>query len=56
MDPLSITAGIIAVIGAARSAQQGLNRLLSLRGANEQVLQTINEVCYSKKLLDAPIN
>lgn len=55
MDPLSITAGIIAVIGAARSAQQGLNRLLSLQGANEQLLQTINEVCCSK-LLDAPIN
>ena len=44
MDPLTITTGILAILGAAAKADQGLRKLLALRGASDQLLQLLNEV------------
>ena len=44
MDPLSISASIIAVIGTIRTVSQGLERLASLRHAPDQLLALTNEV------------
>lgn len=43
MDPLSITGTVIAILQLARSSGQGLNKLLSLRGAPQQLQQMWNE-------------
>lgn len=45
MDPLSLTASIIAVIGAASATAQALEKLRSLRHAPQQILVVLNEVC-----------
>lgn len=44
MDPLSITASIIAVIGAAASTRKGISKLLSLCEASEELFALKNEV------------
>jgi len=44
MDPLSLTANIIAVSNAALSATQDLRKLVALRQVPEQILQLQNEV------------
>lgn len=44
MDPLSLTASIIAVLGAASAAAQGLEKLRSIRHAPQQVLVVLSEV------------
>ena len=44
MDPLSITASLIALIGAAESIAVGINKLASLRNAPASVLALNNEL------------
>ena len=44
MDPLSIAAGIIALVGATQKVAAGLNKLASLRGAPAAVLALNNEL------------
>ncbi|PWY90020.1 hypothetical protein BO70DRAFT_132733 [Aspergillus heteromorphus CBS 117.55] len=51
MDPLSLTASIIAVVQAAASVEHGLAKLLAVRGANDHLLQTINEVSDLRAIL-----
>lgn len=43
-DPLSIIAGIIAVIGAAESVGKALNRIRDTRNASDDVLALSNEI------------
>ena len=43
-DPLSITASIIAVLGAAEGVNKTLSKIKSLRHAPNEVLALINEV------------
>ncbi|CZR68457.1 uncharacterized protein PAC_18356 [Phialocephala subalpina] len=51
MDPLSITASVIAVIGAAKQTYKALLALYSLRNAPQEVLELINEVSELQALL-----
>lgn len=44
MDPLSVTANVIAVLSTLKAAIQVLERLRDLLKAPEQLLQTLNEV------------
>lgn len=44
MDPLSLTASIIAVVGAGSAVSKGLKKLLSTRNLPAIVLQLNNEV------------
>lgn len=44
MDPLSLTANIIAVASAASSASREIRKLAKLKDAPEQILQLQNEV------------
>lgn len=44
-DPLSIVAGILAVIGAAGKTYQGLQSVWALRYIDEEFLGLLNEVC-----------
>jgi hypothetical protein len=44
MDPLSITASIIALIGAGNQLARGINKLASLRGAPASILSLNNEL------------
>lgn len=44
MDPLSLTASIIGVGGAATTTVKYLRRFTSLRDVPEQLLQLLNEV------------
>jgi len=43
MDPLSLTASIIAVVGAASATVQALEKLRRLRHAPQQILVVLNE-------------
>ena len=43
-DPLSITASIIAVVGAAEGVTKTISKISNLRNAPNQVLALINEV------------
>ena len=52
MDPLSISASIVALIGAAKAVAVGLDKLASLRGAPAAVLQLNNEVSELRLVLD----
>lgn len=52
MDPLSITAGIIALIGAANQVAVGLNKLASMREAPDAVRALNNEVSDLRLVLD----
>lgn len=38
MDPLSVTASIIAVIGAAQAASKSLEKLVALRNAPNELV------------------
>lgn len=44
MDPLSVTAGIVAVVGAASSVGRTLGKLASLRGAPNAIRALNNEI------------
>lgn len=44
MDPLSLTAGILAVIGAAKVVVEGLQRLNSYRKAPQEILGLLSDV------------
>lgn len=51
MDPLSITASAIAVLGALTASGKGLNKLLSLPKAPEQLQTLSNELESFRGLL-----
>ena len=51
MDPLSLTASIIAVIGAGGSLVRGLRKLLSLKDAPIWLLQLSNEVSDTSRVV-----
>ncbi|KAI1184587.1 hypothetical protein F5B17DRAFT_411280 [Nemania serpens] len=51
MDPLSITASIIAVITATRQTAKGLRSLYQLRHAPQEVLELLNEINELQTLL-----
>ena len=44
MEPLSVAASVLAVLGAASAAGRGLQHVLALRNAPDQVIALINEV------------
>jgi hypothetical protein len=44
MDPLSITAGVIAVLGAVSASSTGVHKLHGLRNAPEELAALFNEV------------
>ena len=44
-DPLSLTASILAVAGAAQVAAKCVGKIILLKNAPEQLLQIYNEVC-----------
>ena len=50
-DPLSVTAGIIAVLGAIESVTKTLARIKSIRNAPNELLALINEVSDLKLIL-----
>ena len=52
MDPVSFTASIIAVIGAARTGAAGLRKLNSVRKAPRQTADLIAEVANFQSLLE----
>ena len=51
MDPLSISAAIVALIGAANHVAIDLNKLSSLKGASAAILQLNNEVSDLRLIL-----
>ena len=44
MEPLSVAASVLAVLGAAGAAGRGLQHVLALRNAPDQVIALMNEV------------
>lgn len=44
MDPLSLTASVITVVGVADAAGRGLKKLIALRGASDAILALNNEI------------
>ena len=44
MDPLSLTAGILAVLGAASQTAKVLRAICGLRHAPREILELVNEV------------
>ena len=52
MDPLSIAASIIALIGAAKQVAVGLDKVASLRGAPAAVLALNNELSDLRLVLN----
>lgn len=50
MDPLSLTANIIAVVSAASNVSKGLQKFISLRNAPQELLQFLNEVLSEHSL------
>ena len=53
MDPLSVTASVIAIVGAASTVSLSIKKLLSLRGASHAVLALNNEVSDLQVVLQA---
>ena len=51
MDPLSITAGSIAVLSALTASGKGINRLVSLKRAPAELLALSNEIESLRALL-----
>ncbi|KAI9870962.1 MAG: hypothetical protein M1830_002402 [Pleopsidium flavum] len=51
MDPLSIAASTIAIVGAAATLFKRREKLKQLRGATEEVCASINEVCVFRVVL-----
>jgi hypothetical protein len=49
MDPLSITASLIAVLGAVSTTAGVLERLWGLRDAPTRLLSLMNEVCVKRE-------
>jgi hypothetical protein len=45
MDPLSISASVVALVGAAAAVKKTLQKVLSLRNAPLELLCIINDVC-----------
>lgn len=52
MDPVSISASVVTLIGAANTASHGLRKLLRLRGAPDIILSLNNEVSDLQLLLN----
>lgn len=48
MDPLSITASVIAVVQLAAAVGKGFRLLLDAHGSSDQLLQIMNEVCHPR--------
>jgi hypothetical protein len=48
MDPLSITASIVAILGAAEKVTKGLQRLHDLKEAQEDAVSCCNEIAALK--------
>jgi hypothetical protein len=44
MDPLSISASIVALLGAAATVVRGLDKLRALRNAPVELINLLNEV------------
>ena len=44
MDPLSVTASLVAVLGATTAAARALQRITNLRHASDQLIALVNEV------------
>lgn len=55
MDPLSITAGIIAVVGASGTVGKGLRKLVALRNAPDCLFQLNNEVTDLQLIVQAVV-
>ena len=53
MDPLSLTAGIIAIIGASGEAAKVVRRIASLKGAPDVILALNNEIADLGLLVSA---
>lgn len=51
-DPLSITAGIVAVVGAAGGITKTLGKIKDLRNAPDELLALINEVSDLRLILN----
>ena len=51
-DPLSITASIIAVIGAAEGVGKTLTKIRNIRNAPTELLALINEVSDLRTILN----
>lgn len=53
MDPLSITASLLAVIGAAKAGASGLRKLSSYRKAPSELADLLSELeCFQQMLSD----
>ena len=44
MEPLSVAASVLAVLGAASAAGRGLQQVLGFRNVPDQVIALMNEV------------
>ena len=53
MDPLSVTAAIIAIVGAGGTVGKGLRKLVALRNAPDSLLQLNNEVTDMQLVVQA---
>ena len=53
MDPLSLTASIIAVIGAARSAARAVSLLKAVKIASKELSELLDEVSQTEIVLQA---
>jgi hypothetical protein len=52
MDPLSVAASVIAVIGAANTAVKSIEKAISLRHAPSEIHALVNEVEDLRALLE----
>ena len=52
MDPLSLTAGILAVIGAAKAVAQGLQRLNDCRKGPREIGDLLNDIIELQVFLE----
>ncbi|KAF2660578.1 hypothetical protein K491DRAFT_711773 [Lophiostoma macrostomum CBS 122681] len=50
-DPLSLTAGIIAVVGAAEKTGKGLEKLRTLHDAPDELEYALNEISDMRVVL-----
>ncbi|KAI0415282.1 ankyrin [Xylaria grammica] len=55
MDPLSLTASVITVVGVADAAGRGLKKLIALRGASDAILALNNEISDLRLTLESLI-
>ncbi len=55
MDPLSVTASLLAVLGAASAAGRALQHVSDLRHAPDQLVALTNEVCILSCLVNTAL-